>query len=153
MLRAINLQSTWPERLSFTVVYNNETYPVQTQLVGTHWGPCVLAALAVGVTMGVPLSAAAEAVQSVAPVKGRLCPEFFPNDITFIRDDVKAPLWSIPPALKIMQDAKAKRKIVVIGTISDYAREFRPEVSIRGPTSLRHRRPCHIHLVHELRNA
>ena len=121
MLRAINLQCTWPDRLSFTVVYKSETYPVQTQLVGTHWAPCVLAALAVGVTMGVPLAAATDAVQSVEPVKGRLCPEFYPNEITFIRDDVKAPLWSIPPALKIMKEAKAKRKIVVIGTISDYA--------------------------------
>ena len=121
MLRAIQIQCTWPERLSFTVVYNSETYPVHTQLVGTHWAPCVLAAFAVGVTMGVPLATAVEAVQSVEPVKGRLCPEFYPNEITFIRDDVKAPLWSIPPALKIMKDAKAKRKIVVIGTISDYA--------------------------------
>ena len=121
MLRAINIQSTWPERLSFTVVYNSESYPVHTQLVGTHWAPCVLAAFAVGVTMGVPLATAVEAVQSVEPVKGRLCPEFYPNEITFIRDDVKAPLWSIPPALKIMNDAKATRKIVVIGTISDYA--------------------------------
>ena len=121
MLRAINLQSTWPDRLSFTVLYNGEAYPVQTQLVGTHWAHCVLAALAVGVTMGVPLAAAAEAVQSVKPVKGRLCPEFFPNEITFIRDDVKAPLWSIPPALKIIKEAKAKRKIILIGTISDYA--------------------------------
>ena len=121
MLRAIHIQCTWPERLSFTVVYNGETYPVHTQLVGTHWAPCVLAAFAVGVTMGVPLATAVEAVQSVEPVNGRLCPEFYPNEITFIRDDVKAPLWSIPPALKIMKDAKAKRKIVVIGTISDYA--------------------------------
>ena len=121
MLRGINLQGTWPDRLSFTVVYNNASYPVQTQLVGTHWAHCVLAALAVGVTMGVPLAAAAEAVQSVKPVKGRLCPEFFSNEVTFIRDDVKAPLWSIPPALKIMKEAKAKRKIVMIGTISDYA--------------------------------
>ena len=121
MLRAVNIQSMWPERLSFTVDYNGESYPVHTQLVGTHWAPCVLAALAVGIVMGVPLATAVEAVQGVEPVTGRLCPEIHSNGVTFIRDEVKAPLWSIPPALKIMKEARAKRKIVIIGTISDYA--------------------------------
>ena len=35
-------------------------------------------------------------------------------------DDAKAPLWSIPAVLDFMKDARAGRKIVVIGTISDY---------------------------------
>jgi aminoacyl-tRNA hydrolase len=44
-----------------------------------------------------------------------------PAGITFIRDDAKAPLWSIPHALQFMNDATARRKIVIFGTISDYS--------------------------------
>ena len=120
MLKAVNIQSTWPERLSFSVVYNGEAYAVHTQLVGTHWAPCILAAFAVGLAMDIPLATAVEAVQSVEPVKGRLSPELYQNGITFLRDDWKAPLWSIPPTMKIMQEAKAVRKIIIIGTISDF---------------------------------
>jgi aminoacyl-tRNA hydrolase len=42
------------------------------------------------------------------------------NGVTFIRDDWKAPLSSIPAALEFMQQATAQRKIVILGTISDY---------------------------------
>ena len=121
MVRAENIRCTWPEPLSFTVVHNNEYHTVHTQLLGTHWVPCVLAAFAVGIVMGIPLATAVEAVQSLEPVKGRLFPEVHPKGITLIRDDWKASLWSIPPSLKIMKEARATRKIVVIGTISDYA--------------------------------
>ena len=120
MLRGENVQGRWPERLSFTVVYNEESHFVHTQLVGSHWVHCVLAALAVGLAMGVPLGIAAQAIQTVPPVKRRLCPVSYENGITCIWDNAKAPLWSIPPALEIMKEARAKRKIVVIGTISDY---------------------------------
>ena len=43
-----------------------------------------------------------------------------PDGVTFIRDDFKAPLWSIPAALQFMREARAQRKVVVIGTISDF---------------------------------
>jgi aminoacyl-tRNA hydrolase len=45
-----------------------------------------------------------------------------PDGVTFIRDDVKAPLWSLRPAFEFMGSASASRKIIVLGTISDYAR-------------------------------
>jgi UDP-N-acetylmuramoyl-tripeptide--D-alanyl-D-alanine ligase len=40
--------------------------------------------------------------------------------LTFIRDDWKAPLSTIEPAFEFMRQARATRKIIVIGTISDY---------------------------------
>jgi PTH1 family peptidyl-tRNA hydrolase len=47
-------------------------------------------------------------------------PETHPDGITFINDHAKAPFWSIPPALRFMKEASARRKIVVIGHISDF---------------------------------
>ncbi len=48
-VRAENISSRWPERLSFTVFANGQSHAVQTQLCGEHWVSRVLAALAVGV--------------------------------------------------------------------------------------------------------
>jgi aminoacyl-tRNA hydrolase len=119
-VRAQNVSCRWPERLSFTVAYNTESLPVQTQLCGEHWVPCVLAAIAVGLVMGVSLTTAVKAIQDVQPFMSRMQPETDPDGVTFIRDHMKAPFWSIPPALQFMRDARAKRKIVVIGHISDF---------------------------------
>lgn len=119
MLRALAIESSWPGRLAFTASWNGVSVRVQTQLCGAHWVPTVLAALATGVALGVPLAVAAEAVASVEPFEGRMAP-LAVDGINFIRDDWKAPLSTIAPAFDFMREAKANRKVIVIGTISDY---------------------------------
>ncbi|MFZ6751465.1 aminoacyl-tRNA hydrolase [Undibacterium sp. Ren11W] len=118
-LRAEQIQSVWPARLSLKVIWEGETVTVHTQLCGKHWAPAVLAALATGLALGVPLAVAVAAIAAVSPFEGRMQPVQV-NDITFIRDDWKAPFSSIAPACDFMREAKAARKIIVIGTISDY---------------------------------
>src|SRR5262245_26279886 len=120
MLRAEDVRSAWPERLTFTIQWGDESHLVQTQLCGALWVSSVLAALAVGLTLGVPLRTAVEAVRAWKPIPGRMSPEALPSGVTFIRDDFKAPLLSFPPALDFMERARAPRKIVIVGTISDY---------------------------------
>jgi UDP-N-acetylmuramoyl-tripeptide--D-alanyl-D-alanine ligase len=120
MVRAENVNSAWPERLSFIVSFNGQSHHVQTQLPGAHLVHCALAAVAVGLAMGVPLAVAAQAIQKVPPFQDRMSPVIREDGVTFIRDDVKAPLWSIPAVLDFMKAARAGRKIIVIGTISDY---------------------------------
>lgn len=119
-VRATDIQSNWPDRLSFTVHYKDQSRKIQTQLCGTHWVPCVLAAVSVGLEMDVSLDQIADALKSSPPVPGRMSPVDLLNGITVIRDDRKAPLWTIPASLQFMKDAKAKRRIIVVGTISDY---------------------------------
>jgi UDP-N-acetylmuramoyl-tripeptide--D-alanyl-D-alanine ligase len=120
MVRAENIRADWPQRLSFTVHYQRESHEVGTQLCGEHLLPSVLAALAGAIAMGVPLATAVRAVGQVPPFEGRMSPVTRPDGVTFIVDDAKAPLWSIPATLQFMRRAQASRKIVVIGTISDY---------------------------------
>lgn len=119
MLRGDAIQSVWPDRLSLTANWNGESVHVQTQLCGTHWAPTVLAALATGVALGVPLTLAAQAVACVEPFEGRMAPVVV-DGITFIRDDWKASLVTIEPAFEVMRQARAIRKVIVIGTMSDY---------------------------------
>ena len=120
-VRAHDVRGAWPERLSFVVTHQRESMPVTTRLVGKHWVPSALAGLAAGVATGIPLADCARAVAAVEPMAGRMSPVELDDGVTFIRDDIKAPLWSFPLALEVVAEAEAERKIVVIGTISDYA--------------------------------
>jgi UDP-N-acetylmuramoyl-tripeptide--D-alanyl-D-alanine ligase len=120
LLRAEDIRDNWPNRLSLTVRYGGESVRVQTQLCGAHLVPNVLAAMTVGQAMGVSLQSAAEALEGLTPVPGRMYPIESPSGVTFIRDDIKAPVWAIPPALDYIRRATAKRKIIILGTLSDY---------------------------------
>jgi UDP-N-acetylmuramyl pentapeptide synthase len=120
MIRAEGVRSQWPDRLSFDVLHDGQRHAVRTQLCGAHWVPCVLAAIAAALEMGVPPAVAARTLETVPPPEGRMQPVTRADGVTFVRDDFKAPLPSIAPALNFMRNARASRKIVVIGTISDY---------------------------------
>lgn len=120
MVRGEEVSCAWPDRLSLTVAYGRDKVRVKTRLLGEHWAYSVLAALATGIARGVPLAEGARAVEGVEPVEGRMSPHETPDGITFVRDDWKAPLWTIPASLQFMQTAQARRKVVIIGTISDY---------------------------------
>lgn len=82
----------------------------------------MLGAIAVGggLATGMTLAQCAEGIASVAPFDGRMQPVTTPDGVTFIRDDFKAPLWTLDACLEFMKTAQAKRKIIVIGTLSDY---------------------------------
>lgn len=120
MLRAEDIRDSWPSRLSLHVLHGGESIRVQTQFCGAHLVPNILAAMAVGQAMGVSLQSAASALEGLAPVPGRMFPVESPDGVTFIRDDVKAPVWTIPPVLDFIRRATAKRKVVILGTLSDY---------------------------------
>jgi UDP-N-acetylmuramyl pentapeptide synthase len=117
--RAVGVSSAWPDRLSFQLVYRGERYPVCTKLCGTHWAPDILAALAAATEVGASLTDAIRAIEAVEPMRQRMRPELHADGVTFIHDDNKAPLWSVGLALRFLREARATRRVAVIGTISD----------------------------------
>ena len=118
-LRAEDVRAAWPERLSFTLCVGEQRLPVVTNLVGKHWVGCVLAALGVAYALGVSLDRAADAIASVPPTPGRMSPVAV-GGVSVVLDDVKAPLWAMSPVFEFLHEASARRKVAVIGTISDY---------------------------------
>ena len=118
-VRAVNVSDSWPDRLSFDLVHGGQSVFVQTHMCGTQWVPAALAAAAAGIVLGVPLESIAEGLARVEPVNARMSPVVLLDGVAFIRDDCKAPIGSIPPALEFLRTARAKRKIAIIGTISD----------------------------------
>jgi aminoacyl-tRNA hydrolase len=124
-LRAENVHAAWPRRLSFTAVHAGGRTHVETQLCGAHWVSATLAALAASVAAGVPLEEAAARLRDTPPFFGRMEPLTRSDGVTFVRDDIKAPLWTMPATLEFLRSAAANRKILVVGTISDYTGESR----------------------------
>ena len=135
-LQARDISAAWPDRLSFNVRYRGEDLPVQTQFCGAHWVTSVLAALATGVAAGIPLAKAAQAISQVAPPRARMEPVTTPEGITFLRDDWKASFWTIPSVLNFLQEARAPRKVLVLGTLSDYGGTVRPKYTNIGRDGL-----------------
>jgi UDP-N-acetylmuramyl pentapeptide synthase len=118
-VRAEDVRGAWPDRLSLTVVADGGARPVRTRLVGEHWTPSVLAAIAVGRLLGVPLDGAAGALACVESAPGRMSVHERSDGVVFLRDDRKAPLWSIPQSFEVLARARAARRIAVVGSISD----------------------------------
>jgi UDP-N-acetylmuramoyl-tripeptide--D-alanyl-D-alanine ligase len=118
-VRAQNVRSTWPERLSFTAIYREERVEVRSQLCGSHWVSAALAALCVGIASGISLKEAAKAIELVEPYHHRMYPLTSSDGITFILDDWKSALWTVPSTLEFMKTAVAPRKFIIFGTLSD----------------------------------
>jgi UDP-N-acetylmuramoyl-tripeptide--D-alanyl-D-alanine ligase len=119
-VRATEISSVWPDRLRLTVVHAEEKVVVQTRMVGEHWTPSVLSAVACGIATGVDLKSCAEAIERCEPIYGRYSVHKSDNSSIFILDSWKAPLWTIASGLSFVRAARASRKTIVFGTISDY---------------------------------
>jgi len=118
-LRAEDISSVWPARLQMTVVRGSQRVRLRTQLCGTHWVTSVLGAIGGGLAAGMTLEECAKGIASVAPFDGRMQPVTTPDGVTFIRDDFKSTLWTFEACFDFMKAARAKRKIIVIGEISN----------------------------------
>ena len=120
-IRAEDVSANWPARLSLTIVRGTERVRVNTQLCGTHWVTSILAAVGVGLAVGLSLQECADAMAVVKPTLARMQPVRSADGVDFIRDEWKAPVWTLDACFDFMRSATAKRKITVIGTLSDYS--------------------------------
>lgn len=123
-VRGENVSAVWPNLLSLDVCFEHKRFPLQTRLLGEHQASIVLAAFAAAMAAGVSPEHAVEAVEAFEPVPYRMKPHAMPDGVTFICDNWKAPLWGLSASLDFMRKAQAKRKIAVIGTISDTPKSF-----------------------------
>lgn len=120
-------------RLTFTLVHGGERLPVATRLQGELWLASTLAALATGIELGIEAADAVGAVAAVEPVLHRLSVLEAPGGVTYLRDDWKGASWTVGPALDALTAVPARRRIAVLGELSDderpRARTFYPDVA------------------------
>jgi UDP-N-acetylmuramoyl-tripeptide--D-alanyl-D-alanine ligase len=126
-VRASEVSSVWPDRLKLTVSYRQESVRVHTRLVGEHWTTSVLAAIACGIVCGVDFKTCGKVIETVKPVFGRYSIHGKSSGPVYVLDTWKAPLWTIASALTFVTQARACRKTIVFGTISDFAGSSSPK--------------------------
>ncbi|MCC7258468.1 MAG: hypothetical protein IT486_08845 [Gammaproteobacteria bacterium] len=118
-LRLVQARSAWPESLTLVVAWGGAEYVVGTRLHGRHLAVPVLAALGAGLAAGVPIAAALAAIAAFEPAAGRMQPLAAPDGITWMRDDMKSPAWSLALPFEWLREARAPRRVAIIGTVSD----------------------------------
>lgn len=117
----------FPDRLRLEIDDGEGVTVVQTQMVGERWTTAVLAAFAAGRGLGIAALDCARAIAAWHAYPWRDSVHTVANGITIIADTYKAPLWSMPSSLEIVRNARAARKTVVVGTISDIGGSTRPK--------------------------
>lgn len=127
--------SVWPERLSFQVEYGDERALVRTQFVGVHRLSSVAGAIAVAAACGVPLRVAVQAVKSVQPFVARLQPVTLPSGAVLLRDEYNASIDSFQAAARVLREARAGRRILIVSDCSDWRREPRQRMRFYAQTA------------------
>jgi UDP-N-acetylmuramoyl-tripeptide--D-alanyl-D-alanine ligase len=122
---ADQVSGKWPGRLKFCVHKNSEFQEVVTQLVGTHWLPSVLAALTAATCTGLSLKESVKAVRLVEPFPGRLQPVELSGGVAILRDDYNASVDVLEAALRVLKQASASRRLLVISDFSDFGKNRR----------------------------
>jgi UDP-N-acetylmuramoyl-tripeptide--D-alanyl-D-alanine ligase len=67
----------------------------------------------------VPLEEAIGRIAGVAPIQGRMCP-IEHGGITFVQDTIKGAVWAFDAMFEFLEEARASRKVLVCGMLSDY---------------------------------
>jgi UDP-N-acetylmuramoyl-tripeptide--D-alanyl-D-alanine ligase len=115
----------WPERLSFVAHHAGEAEMVRTQLIGVHWMPAVLAAIAAGLSLGIPLENAVKPLLEVPPFPARLEPVDLPSGAVVLRDEYNGSIDSLDVALDVLREYGEGRRILVISDIVDLPGNYR----------------------------
>lgn len=136
-VRADDISSRWPSRLSLTAHAGAETRRIHTSLVGVHWVNSILAALAVGLHCGIGLDAAAAAVEQVRPFVGRMQPVRLPGGAIVIRDEYNSSPPTLGAALRAFETFEAKRRVLVTSGFSDSPQNSRRRMKELGTMAAR----------------
>jgi UDP-N-acetylmuramoyl-tripeptide--D-alanyl-D-alanine ligase len=116
---ASDISARWPNTLRFVVHRGEEYHTVETNLVGAHWVNSILGALAAALAYGVPMEAAVQAAKDVFLHLARLQPVTLPNGAVVLRDECNASVTTYGPALEVLRQADARRRIAVVGDTWD----------------------------------
>jgi len=109
----------WPRGTRFRIRAWDASAEIQTRLFGWPMIYAVTAAAATALAEGEPSGAVAERLATLAPTPGRLEVVEIPGGATLLRDDYKSTLETVDAALDVLESIPARRKLVVIGDVSE----------------------------------
>jgi UDP-N-acetylmuramyl pentapeptide synthase len=118
-IRASDMTIGGVEGTRFTLHTASDAVVVRTRLLGTPAVYALLAAVAVGVSEGLPLRDILGRLADLVPVEGRLEPIVLPTGAVLLRDDVKAGEETIDAALDVLEAMPARRRMVVFAGVDE----------------------------------
>ncbi len=118
-VRAVDARIDWPLGTRFRLLAFGNERDVSIRLLGRHMVYAALAAIAVAHLEGVPLADALARLAALAPTPGRLQAIELRNGATLLRDDYKSPVETIDAAIDVLEEIPARRRIVLLGEISE----------------------------------
>jgi len=118
-LRAAEVRGGRLDGTEFVLDYRGVRTPMSTRLIGSHQLIAVLSAVAVGLEEGLALETVSQRIGAFEPTPGRLQVVRLDNGATLLRDDYKSSYETVVSALATLASLPAKRKVVVIGDVSE----------------------------------
>lgn len=111
--------SGWPDATTFTLHVNGITRNVRMRLIGKPMVYPILAAIAVSCAEGYTPDHVLPALQNIQPTPGRLEPVPLSNGAIILRDEFKSAVETVEAALDVLAQIPAKRRIVVLGQVTE----------------------------------
>jgi UDP-N-acetylmuramyl pentapeptide synthase len=118
-VRASHLTLDWPKGTQFKVHANGTTCEMTVRLLGRHMVYPILAAIATALAQGFSLKQIIPPLQELSPTPGRLEPIRLPSGVLILRDDFKSSLETIHAALDLFSQIPAKRRMIILGEVSE----------------------------------
>lgn len=119
--RVSDVYAAYPELLRFTLRWRDGSLNIQAPFPGEQFWLPTAAAVATALELGVPPEKVIAGTASFEPLPNRSTVQEVPAGPQFLVDTAKAPWHSLNIALEMIAKAKAARKRIVLGQISDYA--------------------------------
>jgi UDP-N-acetylmuramyl pentapeptide synthase len=118
-VRATDLELVWPEGSRFTIGAGGKRRSVTTRLLGWPMVYPLLAAVTVALFEGQDLDETLARLEALPQTPGRL--EVIPleNGAFVLRDDFKSTLETVDAALDVLAEIPARRRMVVLGEVSE----------------------------------
>jgi UDP-N-acetylmuramoyl-tripeptide--D-alanyl-D-alanine ligase len=120
-LRLLEAVSSWPDRLTLTYAYRGDTWSIRTRFVSDVSALSVSAALLTALELGVDRAACTAVVESFEPLDDKMSVHRGRRGEWYVLDARKASFHGIEACISFLETARAPRKTVVFGTISDHA--------------------------------
>ena len=118
-LNAYGTYARWPKRFRFNADNGLEKLSVQTQLVGSHWLPSVLASMLAAKECGISLRESADTIRRLKAFNARLEPVQLPSGAVVLRDEYNGSKVVYQQSLKVLREARANRKILIAADMAD----------------------------------
>jgi len=116
---ASEIKLDWPDGTRFKLHVNGSIHPMRIRLIGRYMVYSVLAAISVALNEGLDLKQIIPLLEALAPTPGRMQPVKISSGTIILRDDYKSTLETIHAALDVLSEVPAKRRIVILGDVSE----------------------------------